>query len=78
MKIEEEKEMIIDVYCKNCKYLAIDEMTLCEEVCDYICEYSDNKGDDHFDWYGNYIKIEQIQHPSVKNMNNDCNWYEQK
>ncbi len=33
----------MNVYCRECRYLEIDSMTLCEENIDYLCNHLDNK-----------------------------------
>ncbi len=66
------------VYCKECIFLEIDSMTLCEENIDYLCNYFDNKKSST-NWYDREIKeTRYIREPNVINWKNDCKWYKEK
>lgn len=68
------------VYCKGCKYIKIDEGTLCEERCDYICVHESNVSyRDKSNWYDKNEKVEVYTDVPVNlNKHNTCYWYERK
>ncbi len=61
------------VYCKECKYILNATFTY-KEISGFCCEYPENVND----WFGEEAKRDYLDEPKVLNVDNDCEWFEQK